>query len=69
MTTITIPVSPEIMDFLNDEALETGINNPANIVSDIILKYKRDRFLKSINEAAQECASGGGYRGNLEDLI
>ncbi len=69
MTTITIPVSPEIMDFLNDEALETGIRNPANIVSDIIMNYRRDRALARINEARAECDAGLGREGDLREIM
>ena len=68
MTTITIPISPEILDFLNEEAVETGVKNQANIVSGIILKYKKAKYIKSLQDAEYECANGGGYRGSLEDL-
>ncbi len=69
MTTITIPISPEVLDFLNEEAEETGVKNHAGIISDIILKYKRDRYLKSLYEAEEECANGGGWRGDLDEIV
>ncbi len=69
MTTITIPISPEVLDFLNEEIEETGAGSQASVISHIILKYRQDRYLKSIYEAEKECANGGGYRGDLRTIM
>lgn len=69
MTTITIPISPEVLDFLNEEIEETGAGSQASVISDIILKYRQDRALVRIREARAECDAGLGRSGDLREIM
>lgn len=57
------------MDFLNEEQIETGASSQANIISEIIMNYRRDRALARINEARAEYAAGLGREGGLEEFV
>lgn len=69
MTTIIIPISPEVMDFLDEDREETGIKNYAGVISDIIMNYRRDRALARINEARAECDAGLEVTGDLREIM
>ena len=69
MTTITIPINSELLNFINSEIKEGVADSKANFVRTLIIKYKEDRAFEKLKEADLDIKNGRVYRGNLRSLI
>ena len=69
MTTITIPINNEILNFLNQEIKEGNFANKANLVRSLLLKYKEEQSFIRLKEAEYNIKNKKVYRGNLRKIL
>ena len=69
MTTITVPISGEIEEFINQElAYGTG-ESKAHIVRFALLRLREERALSRLTEAEEDIKQGRVFKGDLRSLL
>ncbi len=68
MTTISIPITNELNDFINEQVSLGKAGSKAELIRRAIVQYKEDEFIKSILAAKQEIKNGKGLVGDLDKL-
>ncbi len=69
MTTLSIPVSGELAEFINRMVKEGKGANKADVVRRALREYRENEALKNILQSEREFAEGKGLRGDLRDLM
>ena len=68
MTTLSIPVSGELEEFIERMIEEGRGANKADVVRRALKRYEEDEALESILQSEREIAQGKGLRGDLREL-
>lgn len=68
MTTISVPLNPEIEESLNELVEITGANR-VSVIRKAIERYREDEAIKEILVARQEIKEGKILRGDLDELL
>ncbi len=68
MTTITVPLSTELNEFINEQVKLGKMPNKAELVRAAILKYKEDALIMELLKAKQEAKEGKLFTGDLDAL-
>ena len=69
MSTITVPISKELEDFIEEE-ISSGISETkAGLVRHALSRLQEERALSRLQEAVMDIKQGRVYKGNLKDLI
>lgn len=68
MTTISIPISNELNDFINQQVKLGRASSKAELVRLAIKKFKENEFILNILEAEQEVRDGKVLTGDLDEL-
>ena len=68
MTTITIPITNDLNDFINSQIKIGGASSKADFVRRAIQKMKEDIFVQQILQAKQEAKEGKLLKGDLDKL-
>ena len=69
MTTISVPLPKELLDFVDYEVSEGNVDNRAQAVRKAIRLMKERREIDDILQASQQVREGLVYQGNLRDII
>ncbi len=68
MTTISIPISPALNEYIEEQVKLGNASSKAELIRRAIIKFKEDQFIKSILEAKQEIKDGKGLMGDIDEL-
>lgn len=68
MSTITVPLTPEL-DLFIEEGIREGFSSKAELVRQALTFYKEELALRRLLSARQEVKEGKALRGNLRDLV
>ncbi|MEZ4103969.1 MAG: ribbon-helix-helix protein, CopG family [Candidatus Paceibacterota bacterium] len=68
MATFSIPLSPELTEFIEETAKETGLSR-SDIVRQAIKLYKEEQAVNAVLQAQKEVSEGKILRGNIDDLL
>lgn len=68
MTTISIPVTEELNQFIEEQVELGNAANKAELIRRAIIKYKEDQFIALILKAKQEAKEGKLLVGDLDTL-
>jgi Arc/MetJ-type ribon-helix-helix transcriptional regulator len=68
MTTISIPITTELNEFINEQIRLGKASSKAEFIRRAIIKFKEEEFIKDIREAQQEIKDGKGMTGDLDKL-
>ena len=68
MTTITIPVTAELNDFIDNQVKLGEASSKADFVRRAIQKMKEDIFVQQILQAKKEAKEGKLLKGDLDKL-
>lgn len=68
MTTISIPITAELNDFIDEQVRIGNASSKAELIRRAIIKFKQDEFIKSIKEAQQDVKEGRVFSGDLDEL-
>jgi Arc/MetJ-type ribon-helix-helix transcriptional regulator len=68
MTTITVPLSESLNEFLETQVKIGNASSKADLVRTAIKRYKEEEFIKMIQLSRQEIKDGKGLTGDLDDL-
>ena len=68
LTTITIPITSDLNDFINSQVKIGGASSKADFVRRAIQKMKEDIFVQQILQAKQEAKEGKLLKGDLDKL-
>lgn len=68
MTTISIPLSAELNDFIDEQVRIGKASSKAELIRRALIKFKEDEFVKLILEAEQEVRDGKALTGDLDEL-
>jgi predicted transcriptional regulator len=68
MSTISVPLTPELEKHLKELAEETGASRAA-VVRNALKWYHEERAIQKVLDAEQEYHKGRGLRGDFKTLI
>ncbi len=68
MTTITVPLSTELNEFINEQVKLGKMPNKAELVRAAIIRYKEDALITELLKAKQEAKEGKLFTGDLDAL-
>ena len=68
MTTISIPITTELNEFIDEQVRLGNASSKAELIRRAIVKFKEDQFLMVILEAEQEVRDGKVFTGDLDKL-
>jgi Arc/MetJ-type ribon-helix-helix transcriptional regulator len=68
MSTITVPLSENLVDFINEQIKLGNAANKADLVRRAIQRMKEDEFVNSILKAKREIKEGKALTGDLDKL-
>lgn len=68
MTTISIPITSELNEFIDEQVRLGKASSKAELIRRAITKFKEEEFIKDILEAQQEIKDGKGLTGDLDEL-
>lgn len=68
MTTISIPLSNELNQFIEEQVKLGNAANKAELIRRAIIKFKEDQFINTILKAKQEVKEGKVLTGDLDIL-
>jgi len=66
--TISIPISTELNDFINEQVRLGKASSKAELIRRAIVQFKEDTFVNTILQAKQEIRSGKALKGDLDTL-
>jgi Arc/MetJ-type ribon-helix-helix transcriptional regulator len=69
MTTITVPISKELEQFIEEEISSGTSETKAGLVRLALMRLQEERALLRLREAEQDIEEGKVYRGNLKTLL
>ena len=69
MTTITIPISKELENFIDEEISFGAIETKAGLVRHALLRLQEERALSRLQEAEIDIKQGRVYKGDLKKLL
>jgi putative addiction module CopG family antidote len=68
MSTISVPLTPDLEKFINGMVKRGDAANKADVVRKALRKMSEEEAVNSILEAQREIAEGKGLRGDLRKL-
>ena len=68
MTTISIPITSELNEFINEQIRLGKASSKAEFIRRAIKRFKEEEFIRDILEAQQDVKNGRVFRGNLDKL-
>ena len=68
MTTLSVPISPELEKFVTGMIKKGQAANKADVVRKALKKLSEDEAVNAVLQAEQECREGKILRGDLDSL-
>lgn len=68
MTTISIPITTELNQFIDEQVALGNASSKADLIRRVLLKFKEEEFINSVRNAKQEIKDGKALRGDLDTL-
>jgi len=68
MSTISVPLPPELEKFINAQVKSGYAANKADVVRRALTRFSEDEAVEMILRAQKEIADGKGLRGDLRKL-
>lgn len=69
MSTITVPISKELEDFIKEEVSSGTSETKAGLVRHALTRLQEERALSRLQEAELDIRQGRVYKGNLKTLL
>ncbi len=68
MTTISIPISTELNEYINEQVRLGKASSKAELIRRALTQFKQEDFLNTIRQAEQEVRDGKVFTGDLDKL-
>lgn len=68
MSTLSVPLTPELEKFINNQVKSGYAANKADVVRRALTRFSEDEAVEMILRAQKEIADGKGLRGDLRKL-
>lgn len=69
MSTLSVPLTPEMEKFIKDQVKSGRAANKADVVRRAIRAMEEEEAVRVVLEASREIAEGKGLEGDLRELI
>lgn len=69
MSTLSVPLSPELEKFIDNQVKSGNAANKADVVRRALIRFSEDEAVRVVLEASQEVKDGKVLRGDLRELI
>ncbi len=69
MSTISVPLTPELENFINMQITLGQADSKAGLIRRAIAKYEEDYYYNQVIQAQEEMRSGKIIRGDLKTLL
>ncbi|MEI6238694.1 MAG: hypothetical protein WCP15_04140 [bacterium] len=69
MTTISVPLTAPLLEFIEEMIRDGNAANKADVVRKALTKFREDEAVSRILKAEQEVAEGKILKGDLRELL
>lgn len=69
MSTITVPLPPDLEAFIEEEVASGRGESKAHLVREALVRLREEKALARLREAEDDIAEGRVYRGDLAKLL
>ncbi len=69
MSTLSVPITPELEKFINEQIAMGHSDNKAQVVRRALRRLAEEQAIQDVLEAQQEVREGKILRGNLRDIV
>lgn len=69
MSTLSVPLTPELEKFINNQVKSGRASNKADVVRRALVRLSEDEAVQLVLDASQEVKDGKVLRGNLRELM
>lgn len=69
MSTITVPLPPDLEDFINEEIASGRGESKAHLVREALVRLREEKALARLSEAECDIKEGRVYKGDLKKLL
>lgn len=69
MSTLSVPLSPELEKFIINQVKSGRASNKADVVRRALVQFSEDEAVRVVLEASQEVKDGKVLRGDLRELM
>lgn len=69
MSTLSVPLTPELENFINNLITENKADSKAEIVRRALFHYQQELLLQEILQAENDIKNGDIYTGDLKSLM
>ena len=68
MSTISVPLPPNLIEFIDQEEKMGNYNNKATLVRKAIEKLQEDALIEAVLQSEKDVAEGKVFRGDLREI-
>ena len=69
MSTLSVPLTPELENFINNLVIENKADSKAEIVRRALYLYQQELLLQEVLQAENDIKNGDVYSGDLKSFI
>lgn len=69
MSTITVPLPPDLEDFINEEVASGRGESKAHLVREALVRLREEKALARLSESENDIKEGRVYKGDLRKLL
>ena len=69
MTTLSVPLAPNLENIVNSFVKEGYASNKAEVVRKALIRLAEEKAINDLLEAEQEVREGKFFRGDLDELV
>ncbi|OHA84150.1 MAG: hypothetical protein A2937_01110 [Candidatus Yonathbacteria bacterium RIFCSPLOWO2_01_FULL_47_33b] len=69
MSTLSVPLTPELEKFINSQVKCGRASNKADVVRRALIRLSEDEAVQAVLDASQEVKDGKVLRGDLRELL
>lgn len=69
MTTISVPLPPHMIEFIEKEVRMGNYTNKAEVVRKAIAKFQEDEAVEAVLRSERDVAEGRVFSGDLDELV
>ena len=69
MSTLSVPLTPQLEDFINLQVKSGHASNKADVVRRALTKFSEDAAVQAVLDASREVSEGKILRGDIRKLM
>ena len=69
MTTISVPLPPHMLEFIEQEVRMGNFENKASVIRKAIAQFQENEVIEAVRRSEQDVKEGRVFSGDLDELV